>query len=348
MTLVTPDVCRPPFPRLRLDGDNIVPNDNLLVRFQELIHDEEMPPLAAENNANLSSSLSSSISSPPPGPSARTFVVPGRAESEKIEVGTDPETGHPIEKIRCFVTCDPPPLRLDEAKKLPFISSVTIAPNGATFEGGGRRRPLRFVAHDPHADCCRPTAVPVPVAAVAAAKTEQDKDPVNNGTSLEMGAPIHITGRNLYGGTGLAVRLRFGGGDDSGGECEIPLDAVTFDSATGTITAVLPMAVGEVVVPGVEGKSAKDPPRPPAREVAVEVSVDDGKEYFAVPERLTLYRPPKLSLKGDGLFPAEEGGLAELVTAEPTFRGHGAMVRLQSCVVYCFIFIFGQRTRTDL
>lgn len=328
MTQVTPDVCRPPFPRLRLDGKNIIPSDKLLVRFEEQRHDdEEMPPRPSKIEDNFPSVSPANPS--PPGPSARIFVVPGRAESEKIEVGIDPETGNPIEETRCFVTCDAPPLHHLGEAKFPFTSSVTVAPNGATFEGGSR--PLRFVAHDPHADCCRPTAVPIPVTAVAAAKTEQDKPPARDGTGPQVGALLHITGRNLYSGTGLAVRLRFG----SGCENTIPLDAVAFDRVAETITGALPLAVGELVVPGIEGQSAKDPPRPPAREVAVEVSVDNGREYFAVPERLTLYRSPKLSLKGDGLFPAHEGGLAELVTVEPTFRGHGAMVRFRSCVAYC-------------
>lgn len=299
MTQVTPNTCRRPFPRLRLDGKHIEPSNALMVRFEEETGNKQTG--GEEGHAPLENNKVPVLPQP-----SRVFVVPGQTESEIIEVGVDPETELPIHRERWFITCDSP--SLSPQAKFPFISRVTIAPNGATFMG----EPLRFVAHDSHADLCMPTVVPIP-----------NPVPVNGAKESDgTGALMRITGRNLYRGTGLAARLRFGGDNQS----VISLDEVAFDEASASITGVLPAATGGLVA-GAAGVSTTQPPScPPAIGVVVEVSVD-GHEYFAVPERLTLYRNPLLTLEGDGLYPAAEGGWAELVTAVPAFRGHEAKVK---------------------
>lgn len=244
----------------------------------------------------------------------RTFTVPGRAESEIIEIGTDPDTELPIHEERWFVTCDSP--ALPPEAKLPFISRLTIAPNGVDFNGD----PVRFVAHDPHADLCLPAAVPVPVPGSA---NPEDNDGEQPGQVEPEGPCIRITGRNLYRGADLAVRLRFGLEDES----IIPFQTVSFDSASESVVGVVPAGVGALVA-GVAGAPPKELELPPATTVVVEVSVD-GQEYFAVQERLTVYRGPNLALDGDGVYPPIGGGWAELKATELAYRGHEATVRRQ-------------------
>ncbi|CAM9777990.1 unnamed protein product [Ectocarpus sp. 8 AP-2014] len=335
LTQVTPDTCRPPLPRLRVDGEHLRPNENetLLVRFEEEQEedsteergdgggDEAAPLLGGTGNDTTRSALSRSIA-------RRVFVVPGRVESEVIEVGTDPDTELPIHEERWFLACGSPPI--PPGAKLPFVSRVTVAPNGADFDGES----LRFIAHDPHADVCLPSAVPAPApplpasgAAAAAADEDDDGDKSSDGGEAR-GPCIHITGRNLYRGANVAVRLRFGQDDES----IVPFHTVSFDASSESIVGVVPIDAGELVA----GAPGAPPPkeaqqRPPGVSVVVEVSVD-GVEFFAVPERLTLYRGPQLTLHGDGLYPAAEGGLAELKTTAPSFRGNQAKVRLVSDV----------------
>lgn len=307
-----------------MDGEHLRPNENetLLVRFEEEQEedsteergdggdDEGAPLLEGTGNDKTVSALSRS----PP----RVFVVPGRVESEVIEVGTDPDTELPIHEERWFLACSSPPLPPEA--KLPFVSRITVAPNGADFDG----EPLRFIAHDPHADVCLPPAVPVPappLPASDAAAAEDDGDESSDGTEAR-GPCVLITGRNLYRGTNVAVRLRFGLDDES----VVPFHTVSFDAVSESIVGVVPIDAAELVA----GAPGASPPkeaqqRPPAVSVVVEVSVD-GVEFFAVPERLTLYRGPQLALHGDGLYPAAEGGLAELKTTAPSFRGHQAKV----------------------
>lgn len=312
MTRVTPDICRPPFPRLlRLDGEQLRPNEALLVRFEE---DQEE---CCEGNgtgedgggsrfAGTSEDNVPLLSRSPP----RVFTAPGRVGSEIIETGTDPDTELPIHEERWFLTCDSPALSPDS--KLPFISRLTIAPNGADFNG----EPLRFVVHDPHADLCVPAAVPVPVPT----SPSDDGDEQSGGAEAE-GPCIRVTGRNLYRGADLAVRLRFGLDDEN----VVPFQAVSFDAASESIVGVVPTGA-EVLVAGAVGAAPKEPDLPPAITVVVEVSMD-GQEYFAVPERLTVYRGPTLALHGDGLYPPTGGGWAELKTTESAYRGHEATVR---------------------
>lgn len=329
LTQVTPDTCRPPFPRLRVDGEHLRPNEDeaLLVRFEEEQEedsteergdgggDEGAPLLEGTGNDITRSALSRSTP-------RRVFVVPGRVESEVIEVGTDPDTELPIHEERWFLACDSPPLPPEA--KLPFVSRVTVAPNGADFDGES----LRFIAHDPHADVCLPSAVPAPApplpasdAAAAAAAEDDDGDKSSDGGEAR-GPCVHITGRNLYRGTNVAVRLRFGLDDES----VVPFHTVSFDASSESIVGVVPIEAGELVAEAPGAPPPKEAQqRPPAVSVVVEVSVD-GVEFFAVPERLTLYRGPQLALHGDGLYPAAEGGLAELKTTAPSFRGHQAKV----------------------
>ena len=358
MVQITPNTCRPPFPRLRLDGTHITPCETLLVRFVEEggerhEADGDVELKTTQNSDGIDSTLS------PPGPASRIITVAGRTESETIEIDVDPDTGLPILETQWFVTCDSPSLPPPPQAKLPFISRVTVAPNGTTFEG----EPLRFVAHDPHADACFPTAVPVtdtdavPVPIATPADCDEEPDAAASAAAGEL---ISITGRNLYRGAGLAVRLRFdadgggssgggGGGDsaDSGGsggggggssgddDSVIPLHAVTFDDATETVTGRLPAAAASLLA-GPTGTAAKDPARSPALGVVVEVTVD-GNEFFTTPERLTLYRHPKLTLKGDGLYPVAGGGWAELAVAGSTFRGHEAKARPWRPIPCCVI-----------
>lgn len=304
LTHITPGLCRPPFPRLRIDGKNIRPNDRLLVRFEEEVEKEqrhsEGSPLAGDDNEQASL--------PPPQP-GRTFDIPGRAESEIVQAGTDPETGLPIHEERWFIVCDSP--ALPPGGGLPFISRVTVAPNGATFRG----KPLRFVAHDPWADACFPMALPIPVV--------DGENPDGSGTF------VRITGRNLYRGDGLAARLRFGRDKAS----VVPLDAVAFARGSETITGAVPVVAG-ALVGGEVGTAAKAAACPPAISTTVEVSMD-GKKYFAVPEKVILYHDPVLTLKGDGFFPIADGGVAELVPAGATFRGNEAKARPREIVWVC-------------
>lgn len=358
MVQITPNTCRPPFPRLRLDGAHITPCETLLVRFVE----EGGERLGADGDVELKATQDSdrSDSTLSPGPASRILTVAGRTESETIEVDIDPDTDLPILETRWFVTCDSPSLPPPPQAKLPFISQVTVAPNGTTFEG----EPLRFVAHDPHADTCLPTAVPVAdtntVPAPIPAPADCDEETDAAAATAATGELISITGRNLYRGAGLAVRLRFdddgggssgggGGGDsvDGGGsggggggsssddDSAIPLHAVAFDDATETVTGRLPAAAASLLT-GPTGTAVKDPARSPALGVVVEVTVD-GKEFFTVPERLTLYRHPSLTLKGDGLYPVAGGGWAELAVAGSTFRGHEAKARLWRPIFFCVI-----------
>lgn len=325
VTRVTPDTCRPPSPRLRLDGEQFRPNEALMVRFEEEQEercegtdpgDEGKGSLVVagtgEDNAPLV------FRSPP-----RVFTVPGRVESEIIETGTDPDTELPIHEERWFVTCDSPPL--PPGAKLPFISRLTIAPNGADFTG----EPLRFVAHDPHADICLPAAVPVPlpvpVVPVPVLATPGDDGDEQSGGAEPEGPCIRITGRNLYRGADLSVRLRFGLEDES----VVLLQTVSFDAASESVVGVVPVGVG-VLVAGAAGAAPKGPDLPPATTVVVEVSVD-GQDFFAVPDRLTVYRGPNLALHGDGVYPPVGGGWAELKTTESAYRGLEPMVRRRKC-----------------
>lgn len=315
VTRVTPDTCRPPFPRLRLDGEHLRPNDALMVRFEEDLEDGRAINDAGDGGGgSLSGGNSEDIVPPLPRPPPRVFTVPGRVESEIIETGTDPDTELPIHEERWFVTCDSPALPPDA--KLPFISRLTVAPNGADFNG----EPLCFVAHDPHADLCRPVAVPVP-APVAANPGGDDGDQQSGDGAEPEGPRVRITGRNLYPGADLAARLRFGLDDGS----VVPFEAVSFDAASESVVGVVPAGV-EALVAGAAGAAPKEPELPPAITVAVEVSVD-GREFFAVPNRLTVYRGPDLALHGDGVYPPTGGGWAELKTTESAYRGHEAMVR---------------------
>lgn len=317
MTKVTPDTCRPPFPRLRLDGEQLSPNETLLVRFEEEAQEDGTAQAADDGDSEEGASLLGErrdnedpllpSRSPP-----RVFLVPGRMESEVVEVGVDPDTELPIHEEHRFLTCDSP--ALPPGAKLPFVSRLTVAPNGVDFNG----EPLRFVAHDPHADLCLPAAVPVPVGRNTAG--DGDSDELSGGAERE-GPRVRITGRNLYRGADLAVRLRFGLDDEN----VVPFETVYFDPASESIVGVLP-AGAEVLVAGEAGAARKDQQSlPPAISVVVEVSVHD-QEYFAVPERLTVYRDPHLTLQGDGFYPISGGGWAEIKTAEAAFRGHEAMV----------------------
>lgn len=302
---------------MRLDGEHLRPNETLLVRFEE---EQEESTEGTNGGCEEGSSLfdnstpfegiSEDKAPLPPRSPPRVFTVPGRVESEIVEVGTDPDTELPIHEERWFLTCDSP--ALPPEAKLPFISRLTVAPNGANFNG----EPLRFVAHDPHADLCLPPAVPVPVPPPLGG----DEDEHSEGEAEPKGPCIRITGRNLYRGTDLAVRLRFGLDDEN----IVPFHTVSFDAASESIVGVVPMEAGELVA-GAVGAASKEPQAPPAISVVVEVTVD-GWEYFAVPERLTLFRGPHLTLQGDGLYPAAGGGWAELKTKESTFRGHDAKV----------------------
>ena len=322
VTGVTPDTCRPPFPRLRLDGEQFRQNEALMVRFEEELEEggcEGSDPSDEAKGSLVVGTSSEDINAPrvsrsPP----RVFTVPGRVESEIIESGTDPDTELPIHEERWFITCDSPPLPPEA--KLPFVSRLTVAPNGADFNG----EPLRFVAHDPHADVCLPAAVPVPVPAPAASPvpaTPGDEGGEESGGAEPEGPCIRITGRNLYSGADLSVRLRFGLEDES----VVSFETVSFDAASESIVGVVPAGVGALVA-GASGAASKEPEVPPATTVVVEVSVD-GQDFFAVPDRLTVYRSPNLALHGDGVYPPTGGGWAELKTTESAYRGHEAMVR---------------------
>lgn len=311
VTRITPDTCRPPFPRLRLDGEHFSPSEALMVRFEE---DQEercegndagdggggsLLVVTGEDNAPI-------LSRSPP----RVFTVPGRVECEIIETGTDPDTELPVHEERWFVTCESP--ALSPEGRLPFISRITIAPNGADFEG----EPLRFVGHDPHADLCLPAAVPVPVPT-----NPGDGGDEQSGGAAPKGPCVRITGRNLYRGADLAVRLRFGLEDES----VVPFQTVSFDAASESIVGVVPTGV-DALVAGGAGAASKEPELPAATTVVVEVTVD-GQEFFAVPDRLTVYRGPILALHGDGVCLPTGGGWAELKTTESAYRGHQAKVR---------------------
>ncbi|CAM9246653.1 unnamed protein product, partial [Hapterophycus canaliculatus] len=329
VTQITPDICRPPFSRLRLDGDHLKPNETFLVRFEE---DEEKDSTETRvegcpeeaNNFEISPPLESSCEGKVTSPSRslpRVFTVSGRVESEVVEIGTDPETEFPVHEERWFLGCDSP--ALSPEAKLPFVARVTVAPNGADFTG----EHLRFIAHDPHADVCRPSAVPVPDAPpLACVPSDGGGGDEHSERAEAVGPRIHIAGRNLYHGPNLAVRLRFGLDDES----VIPLRTVWFEDCSESIVGVMPTEAGALVT-GAVGATRAEPQCPPAIEVAVEASVD-GHEYFAVPDRLTLYRSPRLTLQGSGLFPEAVGGWAELKTATSTFRGHDAKVRMVSDV----------------
>lgn len=261
----------------------------------------------------------------------RVFTVPGRVESEIVETGTDPDTELPIHEERWFMTCDSP--ALPPEAKLPFISRLTLAPNGADFNG----EPLRFVAHDPHADLCLPAAVPVPVPT----SPGDDGDEQPGGAEAE-GPCIRITGRNLYRGPNLAVRLRFGLDDES----VVPFQTASFDTASESIVGVVPVGV-ETLVAGAVGGVPKEPELPPAIAVVVEVSVD-GQEYFAVPDRLTVYRGPNLALHGNGVYPPTGGGWAELKTTESAYRGHEAMVsKTQKELLFLWSWNYLHRVHAD-
>lgn len=324
---VTPDACRPPFPSLRVDGEHLTPSETFLVRFEE---EEHVEVTAAEGmNAGGGGEEASSLlddstffegtredkvplsSFSPP----RVFTVPGRVESEIVEVGTDPDTDAPVQEERWFLTCDSP--ALPPEAKLPFISRLTVAPNGVNFNG----EPLRFVAHDPHADLCLPLAVPAPVLPPPPPSAGDEDEQSEKVESEAKGPCIRITGRNLYHGTELAIRLRFGLEEES----VVPFRTVSFDPASESIVGFVPMEAGELVA-GPAGAAPKESQAPPAISVVVEVTVD-GREYFAVPERITLFSGPHLTLQGDGLYPVAGGGWAELKTKEPTFRGQEAKVK---------------------
>lgn len=315
VTRVTPEICRPPFSRLRLDGEQFLPNGALMVRFEE--EQEERCEANDAGNDGRGGSLPAGTGKDSGAPlqprcPPRTFTVPGRVESEIIETGADPDTELPIHEERWFVTCNSP--ALPPGAKLPFISRLTIAPNGADFNG----EPLRFVAHDPHADLCLPAAVPVPVPVSPSPGGDGGEQ---SGGAEPDGPRIRITGRNLYRGANLAVRVRFGLQDES----VVPFQTVWFDPASESIVGVVPTGV-EVLVAGAGGAAPKEPEAPPAITVVVEVSVD-GQEFFAVPDRLTVYRGPSLALHGDGVHPPTGGGWAELKTTESAYRGHETTAR---------------------
>lgn len=320
MTKVTPDTCRPPFPRLRLDGEQLSPNENLLVRFEEEAQEDGTAKATNDGDGEEGASLPEERrdSEDPLLPSRsppRVFLVPGRVESEVVEIGTDPDTELPIHEERWFLTCDSP--ALSRGAKLPFISRLTVAPNGVDFHG----EPLRFVAHDPHADVCLPAAVPVPALSNTGGDGGGDE---LLGRAEPEGPRVRITGRNLYHGADLAVRLRFGLDDEN----VVPFETVHFDPASESIVGVVPAGT-EVLVAGEAGAARKEQQSlPPATSVVVEVSVHD-QEYFAVPERLTVYRQPHLTLHGDGFYPNSGGGWAEIKTTVAAFRGHEAMVSLR-------------------
>ena len=119
VTRVSPDICRPPLPRLRLDGELLVPNDALMVRFEEERGEGNDGNDHGDDGEGQDNSPAVCRSPP------RVFTVPGRAESEIIETGTDPDTELPIHEERWFVTCDSPPL--PPQAKLPFISRLTLS-----------------------------------------------------------------------------------------------------------------------------------------------------------------------------------------------------------------------------
>ncbi|CAN0107121.1 unnamed protein product [Scytosiphon promiscuus] len=329
VTQITPDICRPPFPRLRLDGEHFSPNERFSVRFEEEREDgaeasaegyHERVDLG-ESSSPFESSSEGNAASPSRLLPQRVFTVSGRVESEVVEVGKHPDTELPVHEERWFLACDSP--ALPPEARLPFVARVTVAPNGADFNG----EHVRFIAHDPHADICRPLAVPVPdappLAPAASDGSGSGCDEHSERGEVE-GPRIHITGRNLYRGPSLAARLRFGLGDES----VVPLRSVTYDTLSDSIVGVIPTDAGALVA-GAAGEARAEPQHPPAIGVAVEASVD-GHEYFAVPGRLTLYRSPCLTLQGDGLFPEEVGGWAELKTAASTFRGNDPKVRMVS------------------
>lgn len=302
---ITPNRCRPPFPNLRIDGDDITPSDNLLVQFEE----EE-----SESNGR--------ITGPPRGNSLeasserRVFVVPGCVQSELVGVGEEADTGDPIYEERFFISCNAPSLQQGRYT-LPFIARVSIAPNGETFSEEGS--PLIFIAHDPHADKCLPIAVPIPSPTARASK----------GTDIDLTRVLlTVTGRNLYDSGYLSGRLRFGSDSDN----ILPLEEVAFDERSSSITAVVPATIsllvgltGEPVTPG--SSAGFHSASQAARKVVVELSVS-GDEYFTVPERLTLYNDSQLKVKGNGRLPAEEGGTVELTLPTPSFRGHNPKVYL--------------------
>lgn len=275
-----------------------------MVRFEEQagryngIDDAEVLALADQND---------DVSSPLTLDPARVFEVPGKVESEIIEVGQDPETELPIEEERWFITCEAP--SLGAGVKFPLAYRVTVAPNGVTFRG----TPVRFIVHDPFVDACSPTAVPVPVLSYPSAGGDGVGEPEEKGTL------IRITGRSLYGGAGLAVRLRRDLDDF------VSLDAVVFDPESEAITGVVPV-VAEKLFELERASGGKENSKAPAVSVAVEVTMD-GEEFFAAPERLILYRDPWLTLKVDGSFPTSGGGFAELVPEAPTFRGDNPKVQ---------------------
>lgn len=238
---------------------------------------------------------------------ARVFEVPGKVESEMVEVGQDPETELPIQEERWFITCEAP--SLGTGVNLPLAYRVTVAPNGITFRGA----PIRFIVHDPFVDACSPTAVPVPVVSCPS----EGSDGV--GELEEKRIPISITGRSLYGGADLAVRLHRDLDDF------VALDAVAFDPESEAITGVVTAEAEKLF--GIDRASdGKESSQAPVVSVAVEVTID-GEEFFAAPERLILYRDPWLTLKVDGPFPTSGGGFAELVPEAPTFRGDNPQVQ---------------------
>lgn len=332
MAQVTPDACRPPFPTLRLDGEHLTPSETFLVRFEE---EEKHVEVTANEGMNAGGGGGKEASSLPDDNSAlfegtsedkapllshsppRVFTVPGLVESEIVEVGTDPDTDAPVQEERWFLTCDSP--ALPPEAKLPFVSRLTVAPNGVDFNG----EPLRFVAHDPHADLCLPPAVPTPVPPPPPPPpSDGDEDEQSEKHESEPKGPcIRITGRNLYRGTDLAIRLRFGLEEES----VVPFRTVSFDPTSESIVGFVPVEAGDLVAKPAGAAPPKEPQAPPAVGVVVEVTVD-GREYFAVPERLTLFRGPHLTLQGDGMYPVAGGGWAEIKTKEPTFRGHEAKV----------------------
>lgn len=300
LSRITPNRCRPPFPRLRIDGENFTPNDTFLVRFEEK---------HAEGDGSVQETPEDAPQVPPSEPSLcrRVFHLPGLVESESIRVGDDPDTGLPICREKYFVSCTAPSLE-QLSENLPFMACVTVAPNGKTFSNSGS--PIIFTAHDPHADACSPLAMAAPC---SPASTIEGAQAVPEPT-------LTIRGRGLYSSAQLAARIRFGDGVES----VLGMETVTLDESTSSMTALLPGSAASLVRltngPAPVGLAGTKTLLKAARNVSIEVTVD-GEEFFAVPEPLTLYAESRFKLQGEGFFPAESGGIGELVPATPVFRG---------------------------
>lgn len=354
----------------------------LVVRFEELEEDQEveeiipagddessdLPTLNSHNDETISTNEQRQPQQeiqqqrkPPSASALRVFTVSGRVESDLVEVGQDPETEDTIYQERLYISCEPPPVNQihGETNKLPFIARITVSPNGETF-AEKQKNPVLFIAHDPVADACLPSALPV---CLLTAISGPDGKPGEN-VAAEMF--LRIVGRNLYRGpqSHLAARLRFGSSNNNSSSSNhskdedsnnssgsssssssssnsndnnvIPLSKVQFDRDSASITGMVPVAaishlgVGIAVSSGIASssrESSKQMIDPPARAVVVEVSID-GEEYFSVPERLTLYREVPLMLQGSGFVPAAEGIVMELVPMQTTFRGQAAKVSI--------------------